>query len=226
MSDALERPVWAALTGRQSHLTVASGEAVRIDPAYGPFAAARDRSDACLQALARTLAGTEDEIGLVEAEAWPIPPGTRVVRTGELIQMVCDAPVSAEADPRVVPLGEADAADMRALALATEPGPWGAKTHRNGRFYGIRVDGRLAAMAGERMLLSGLAEVSGVCAWPEFRGQGMAAALIRAVVRGFVARGDTPFLHSYAANAGAIRLYEALGFRTRRSMALTVLALA
>jgi len=65
-----------------------------------------------------------------------------------------------------------------------------------------------------------------VCTWPEFRGQGMAAALIRRVMRGFVERGDTPFLHSYATNAGAIRLYETLGFRVRRTMALTVLALA
>jgi predicted GNAT family acetyltransferase len=76
------------------------------------------------------------------------------------------------------------------------------------------------------MLLPGYAEVSGVCTWPEFRGQGMAAALIRAVIHGFLARGDTPFLHSYAANAGAIRLYETLGFRPTREMHLTMLARA
>ena len=45
-------------------------------------------------------------------------------------------------------------------------------------------------------------------------------------MRGFVARGDTPYLHSYAHNAGAIRIYEALGFRARRTMALTVLVRA
>ena len=37
------------------------------------------------------------------------------------------------------------------------------------------------------------------------------------------ARGDVPFLHSYAANASAIRLYEQLGFRVRREMVATVL---
>jgi predicted GNAT family acetyltransferase len=41
-----------------------------------------------------------------------------------------------------------------------------------------------------------------------------------------LARGEVPFLHSYAHNSGAIRLYEALGFRARRTMALTVLVRA
>ena len=222
----LERPVWHALNGRQAGLAMATGVAVRIDPQYGPFAAAADRSEEALQALAATLSGPDDVIGLVEAEPWPLPPGTQVIRTGELLQMVCEGPCSVEPDERIVRLDEADAAAMAELALATEPGPWGSLTHRYGAFYGIRVDGRLAAMAGERMLLPGLAEVSGVCTWPEFRGQGMAAALIRRVMAGFVARGDTPFLHSYAHNTGAIRLYQALGFCATRPMHLTVLARA
>ena len=226
MRSALDRPVWHALTGRQSRLARAGGAAVRIDPAYGPFAAACDTNPAGLGALTATLAGSDDAIALVEAEAWPIPPGARISATGELLQMVCEAPTPGEADPRIAVLGEADAADMAALALATEPGPWSTKTHRYGQFYGIRIDGRLAAMAGERMLLPGLAEVSGVCTWPEFRGRGMAAALIRRVMAGFLARGDTPFLHSYAHNTGAIRLYESLGFRATRTMHLTVLARA
>ncbi len=218
--------MWHALSGRQSGLAVTNGAAVRIEPRYGPFAAAVDRSDEALRALAATLTNADDTIGLVEAESWPVPPGTQVVRTGELLQMVCEKPDLGEPDPRIVRLAEADAPKMAELALATEPGPWGSLTHRYGPFYGICIDGRLAAMAGERMLLPELAEVSGVCTWPEFRGQGMAAALIREVVRGFVARGDTPFLHSYAHNAGAIRLYETLGFRATRPMHLTVLARA
>ena len=79
-------------------------------------------------------------------------------------------------------------------------------------------------MAGERMRPGGYAEVSGVCTLPDFRGQGMAAALIRQVMRGMVARGEVPFLHSYAHNNGAIRIYQTLGFRARQTMALTVLA--
>lgn len=225
-AEPLERPVWHALNGRQAGLAMASGAAVRIDPRYGPFAAAADHSDEALHALAATLSGPDDAIALVEADAWPVPPGTKTIRTGELLQMVCADPPESDPDPRIVRLDEADAPAMAELALATEPGPWGSLTHRYGAFYGIHVDGRLAAMAGERMLLPGLAEISGVCTWTEFRGQGMAAALIARVMRGLVERGDTPFLHSYAHNASAIRIYEALGFRATRTMHLTVLARA
>jgi predicted GNAT family acetyltransferase len=150
-----------------------------------------------------------------------------VLGGGDLAQMVYEGPPSEEPDdPRIKRLVERDAEAMAALAHATEPGPWGSKTHLYGDYYGIRIGRKLAAMAGERMRLPGLAELSGVSTWPEFRGQGLASALVRRVVRGFLERGDTPFLHCYAANAGAIELYEQLGFRTRARMSFTILALA
>ena len=227
MSEALDRPVWHALTGRQASLAAATGPAVRIDPAYGPFAAARDSSDEAQAALAATLADREDRIGVIEREAWPVPPGTRVLGGGDLVQMVHAGTLpEAPDDSRIALLGEGDAAEMAALAFATEPGPWGSATHRYGDYFGIRLGGRLAAMAGERMRLPGLAELSGVSTWPEFRGQGLATALVRRVVRGFIERGDTPFLHCYAGNAEAVALYEALGFRVRAPMTFTILALA
>jgi GNAT superfamily N-acetyltransferase len=226
MTDLLDRPVWNALATEQAHLAAVTGAAVRIDPGYGPFAAARDDSAEAQAALAATLNGPDDRIGVVEREAWPVPPGTRVLGGGDLAQMVWDAAAPGEPDdPRIELLRKRDAAQMAALAHATEPGPWGPKTHLYGDYFGIRVGRKLASMAGERLRLPGLAELSGVSTWPEFRGQGLAAALVRHVVRGFLARGHTPFLHCYAANAGAIALYEKLGFRTRARMSFTILAL-
>jgi ribosomal protein S18 acetylase RimI-like enzyme len=227
VSELLDRPVWNALTTSQAHLAIVTGAAVRIDSGYGPFAAARDTSPEALAALAATLKGPDDRIGVVEREAWPAPPGTKVLGGGDLAQMVWEgAAPKGEDDPRIELLKATDTRQMAALAYATEPGPWGSKTHLYGDYYGIRIGGKLAAMAGERMRLPGLAELSGVSTWPEFRGQGLAAALVRRVVRGFLERGDTPFLHCYAANAGAIALYEKLGFRTRARMSFTILALA
>jgi ribosomal protein S18 acetylase RimI-like enzyme len=227
MTELLDRPIWNALTTEQAGLAAATGAAVRIDPGYGPFAAARDAGDEAQAALVATLRGPDDRIGVVERAAWPAPPGTRVLGGGDLVQMVFEGPAPDGADdPRIELLTEADAAAMAALAYATEPGPWGSATHRYGAYYGIRIDGRLASMAGERLRLPGLAELSGVSTWPEFRGQGLAAALVRRVVRGFVARGERPFLHCYAANVGAVALYEKLGFRVRAPMTFTILALA
>ena len=222
----LDRPVWNMLTGPQAALAQGGAAAWRIDPGYGPFAAARDRSDQARTALAALLCGSDDAIWVVELEAWEAPLGTRVVWTGQVVQMVADNPAAVRADdPECLALDESDVAEMTALALGTVPGPWGDQTRHYGQFYGVRRDGKLAAMAGERMRPApGFAEVSAVCTWPDYRGQGLAGALIRRVMAGFTARGDVPFLHSYAGNSGAIALYETLGFRVRRVMVLTVLA--
>ena len=221
---ALDRPVWNMLTGPQGHLALGDALAVRIDPGYGPFAAARDRSDEALAALA-ALVAPDEQVWLVETEAWPVPPGLALARTAVLVQMVAEKPASLRpGDEETVLLGEADAAAMSEIALSTKPGPWGERTRHYGTFHGIRRGARLAAMAGERMRpAAGLAELSGVCTWPDYRGHGLAARLIRRVMAGFTERGDTPFLHSYAANAGANALYEKLGFATRREMVVTVL---
>ncbi|MFM5885700.1 MAG: GNAT family N-acetyltransferase [Novosphingobium sp.] len=219
----LDRPIWGALTGRQAHLAAVQGAAVRLDPGYGPFAAARDTGAEAQAALAAIVAA--GEVWLVEPEAWPAPPGTQVLGTGALVQMVADQPAPLQpGDDDCVLLSEADSADMTALALATQPGPWGDKTRLYGPFYGLKRDGRLMAMAGQRMLPApGFDEVSAVCTWPEFQGQGLAARLTRRVMADMTARGATPFLHAYAGNSRAIGLYETLGFRVRREMVATVL---
>lgn len=220
----LDRPVWHMLTGPQAALASGDDQAVRVDPRYGPFAAARDRSDSAQAALA-ALVQPGEQVWLVEAEEWPAPSGMQLVRTAPLLQMVAQQPaaMAAEDEPCEL-LGPEHAAEMSDLALATEPGPWAELTRCYGNFYGIRRDGKLAAMAGTRMRpAEGLGEVSGVCTWPEFRGQGLAGVLIRRVVADIVAAGRIPFLHSYAGNAKAIGLYESLGFKGRRNMVVTVL---
>lgn len=228
MDHPLDRPVWNMLTGRQAGLARGDARALRIDPGYGPFAAARDASAEAQTGLGALLEGDRDVLWLVEPKEWPVPPGARIVRTAPLLQMVAEAPVPPQpGDVEAVVLGEDDAAEMAALAYATEPGPWGELTRHYGTFHGIRRQGRLVAMAGERMRPGErLAEVSGVCTLPDYRGQGLAAGLIRTVMAGLVARGDTPFLHSYAGNISAIRLYQSLGFSPRREMVVTVLARA
>lgn len=221
----LDRPIWSLLNGPQAALAVARGTVCRIDPTYGPFAAAAPGHDAELAGL---LTSNDDEIWLLESAEQVAPPGTRVLRTAPLLQMIADGPLETFAvDPELRLLGEADAPEMTALALETQPGPWRSHTHRYGPYYGLREDSRLIAMAGERMRPApGLAELSGVCTAPDRQGRGLAGRMIRRVLAGFAERGDTPFLHSYAYNTHAIRLYESLGFRARISLVVTVLGRA
>ena len=89
---------------------------------------------------------------------------------------------------------------------------------------GVKVGGQLAAMAGERMKLPGFTEVSAVCTHPDHRGHGYAAALMSVVAGRIQARGETPFLHVFPDNAGAIRIYEQLGYSIRCEMKLTILS--
>ena len=221
----LDRPVWSALTTRQAHLAHGDARAWRLDPEYGLFAAAADDSPPAQAALAR-LAPSGGAIALVETGAVTPPPGTRLMMQPAIHQMI--APGFPREEPRFdhVALGDADAADMLALATLTEPGPFSARTHRLGDFIGVKRAGRLVAMAGERMKAPGFTEVSAVCTHPDHRGHGFAGQLTRVVAARIAARGETPFLHVYPHNRGAIALYEAMGFRLRRALVLTGLTAA
>ena len=224
MSHPLDRPIWSALTSeRQASLAVGGKGALRFAPGYGVFAASVDQSPESLAAMA-ALERPEGVICTVEADPIPAPPGLSVVKEATLAQMVLVALAPAKARDIVIePLTEADAPAMLALATLTEPGPFFDKTHRLGDFFGVKQDGRLLAMAGERMKPDGFTEVSGVCAHPDARGRGYAGALMRTVIEQILARGETAFLHSYADNAGAIALYRALGFEVRSEMAMRML---
>jgi predicted GNAT family acetyltransferase len=217
----LDRPVWNALTTRQAHFAQGDERAVRFPSDIGVFAAAADPSPANLAALAE-LSGTGGSIAMQEAEGWPVPAGM----AGEprpVDQMVAEAPVIREPAFAYVRLTDVDAPEMLALATLTRPGPFFARTHCLGDFFGVRVDGRLVAMAGERMKVEGFTEVSGVCTHPDHRGKGYAAGLMQVVMAGVAARGETTFLHVLSANTGAIGLYQTLGFRFRRQLPLTLL---
>jgi len=162
-------------------------------------------------------------VALVEAQDAPPPPGTVVMQHAILNQMIATAITPGDTRFEIVPLGDGDAAEMLALATLTEPGPFFRRTHQLGDFIGVKQGGKLVAMAGERMKPQGFTEVSGVCTHPEHRGRGYAGGLMRIVAQRILARGETPFLHVYAHNAGAIALYQALGFRRRATMHMTVL---
>lgn len=61
---------------------------------------------------------------------------------------------------------------------------------------------------------------------PDWRGHGFARALSMFIASEIGERGETPFLHAYAKNAAAVRLYESLGFALRSEMRALVFAKA
>lgn len=223
MMHLLDRPVWHSLSSHLEPLSIGGPLARRFRRDVNLFASARDDSPEALAALA-DLVQPGEQVYVLQVPAIAVPPGCVAVKEATGVQMVATRSLHDEGPfDDLVPLGDADAPEMLALARLTEPGPFLERTHTMGRFVGIRIDGRLAAMAGERMHLHGHTEVSGVCTHPDFRGRGLARRLSAAVAVAIEARGERPFLHAWRSNQAAIALYESLGFEWRSDVNVAVL---
>ncbi|RZJ98318.1 MAG: GNAT family N-acetyltransferase [Brevundimonas sp.] len=220
-SHPLDHAVWNALNSRQASLSIREGGAVRFDPAYATFAAAGP--DARAQDWT-ALARATGPISRFETDP-VIPEGLAEVARIDCLQMTATAITSGGREIGFEPLTDADGTEMLALATLTQPGPFFSKTHLLGPFIGIRRDGVLVAMAGERLSLDGFSEVSGVCTHPDYRGHGYAGALMRAVGQRILDRGDTVFLHARIAHADTIAFYETLGFKPRITPSYVVMDL-
>ncbi|MFB6478836.1 GNAT family N-acetyltransferase [Streptomyces virginiae] len=215
-SEVLDNPVWAALTGphREFAEFAPAGLAARYTLDTSPFAALADPRDLRAWADLAALVGPGEEVwvtGLLTP-----PPGWETVVSVPGVQLDGRA-VRVGAEPEAIRLGPADVKDMLELVGLTRPGPFLDRTVELGTYLGVRHEGRLVAMAGERMRPTGWSEISAVCTHPDHRGRGLAGRLVRAVAAEVRERGDRPFLHAAEANTGAVRLYEAMGFTLRRS---------
>lgn len=205
--SVLENPVWAALSGPQACYAEASGDAACYQTDISPFAALADPAD---PAAWRDLATLTDEALLTGPSLTP-GPGWETVVSLPGVQMIGQSMTGVE-DPEAVPLGETDVPEILDLVERAKPGPFRKRTIALGRYLGIRVDGRLVAMAGERFRLPGWTEISAVATDPDHQGRGLGARLTLAVAAGILGRGELPFLHAAADNDRALRLYERLGF--------------
>lgn len=220
MPHPLDRPVWQALTGDHVALGLGDARARRYRPEVNLFGAAATPAD--LVTLADLTAPCA-ELGLVEVDPWPVPPGMTRISEAVIDQMVALGP---PADPAVdaLDLTPADGPDVVVLATLCKPGPFTTETWRMGTFIGLREGGELIAMAGQRWRAPGYIEVSAVCTRPEARGRGLARRLIATQMHRIEAAGARPFLHVYPDNAAAIALYESLGFRKRAELRFMVVS--
>jgi ribosomal protein S18 acetylase RimI-like enzyme len=232
----LDNPVWHALTGPQRALGRTTELTGRFDSDVAPFGALLSGAvtDSVWEDLAQ-LVGPNGTVSLTGDPPDP-PPGWTVIARFVGVQMVGDdvripgmdvgssPPGSAESVlPVPMPLGPVDAPEMLALVEVTQPGPFERRTVEFGGYLGIRIGGRLVAMAGERLRPPGYAEISAVATDPNYQRRGLARHLVLTVAEGIVRRGDIPFLHASTTNTGAIRLYESLGFTIRRPVVFLLL---
>jgi predicted GNAT family acetyltransferase len=215
----LDNPAYAALIGPHAHLAEIRGGARRYPADMAPFLSVpSDPGDQEWQdAIGLVAPGTA--VATIRVPG-AVPHTWELIRSFEVVQMIAEHQNGVD-DPDVVALDRADVPEMVKLALETNPGPFLARTIELGDYFGIRRDGGLVAMAGERLHVSGWTEISAVCTAASHRGQGMASRLVRAVLAGIERRDERAFLHTGTANTVAIGLYEALGFRFRRRLTIT-----
>ncbi|MEU8932284.1 GNAT family N-acetyltransferase [Streptomyces sp. NPDC048409] len=213
----LDNPARASLTGPHARFAERRGRILRYPVDVSPWLALPDGMGADDWADLAALSGPGTEVGLPGYRG-DVPDGWELTMNVPGVQLIDDG-MDVAPEPEAVRLGPADVPEILDLVERTRPGPFLPRTVELGTYLGIRRDGRLVALAGERLHPPGWTEISAVCTDPAYRGEGLATRLIRAVGHGIRARGEIPFLHTGAGNTGAIRLYESLGFRLRRRTA-------
>jgi GNAT superfamily N-acetyltransferase len=212
-------PVWHALQTKHRHFAVTEGDACRYPADVAPFAAVATPSRSALQSLYSLLVPGE-YVWLV-GESYPSLPELTCEETLECLQMVLPEEVSPPSPALdIVRLSNANAPEMVALTTVTFPGFFRSRTCEMGSYYGVRCDGELIAMSGERLMLDGYPEISGVCTHPAHRGKGYAANLMWHLVRNHRRDGLVSWLHVSATNHRAIELYRRMGFIVARKVTL------
>lgn len=220
--DSYADLVGAALRGPHNRFALGEGrgQVVRYRPDLANFASLGPRPDALAWEELTALPG--DRIALVTDG--PVAAAGPWERLQEIpvLRMSGAGVASGDPDPEIVGLSDQDVPEMLDLAGRTAPGPFLARTIEFGGYLGVRHEGALVAMAGQRMRVPGWTEVSAVCTDPAHRGLGLARRLIGAVVANIRAEGADAFLHVLPTNP-ARRLYEAMGFSVVQESTITAL---
>lgn len=215
MASELDNPVWSALAGPHSSFAAGHGLARHYPSALAPVSAIAEPSVQAYADLALDLPSGVEARPFRPADETS-PAGWETLNSRPIVQMVMhdDARMRASTFDALVSLDISDAEEMLQLVQLAKPGPFGAQTPKLGRYVGVRRNGQLIAMGGERFHLSRFIEVSAICVHPSSRGAGLGAAILSQLASGILSRGKTPFLHVFPDNP-ARDLYRHLGFRER-----------
>ena len=221
----LDNVIWNALNTSQAHLGTGCGEARKFHKDVSLLGAFSEPTDRAYDSLAE-LVGEGERVGLF-LEADPTPTSEfKIVASMPLLQMIHEngsAPTTSDLSG-LQQLGDADVPEMLTLTKLTKPGPFATRTREMGDYFGIRKNGALVAMAGERLRLPGFTEVSAVCTHPEHLGQGYARRLLALLLNRIDGRGEQAFLHVREDNTRAVELYERMGFRKRALLKYALLS--
>ena len=215
--NKLDNPVWHSLSETHKGFAIDYGNTKFYNPDYCPFGGFIDSEH---------IAGPIDQYSalshnfFVVGEKPEISEKVQIVKELVCLQMIIYDKIQLPIDTEIVKLNESHNEELCALVNLVQPGYFKNKTPLLGNYFGIFKENQLVAITGERMKMNDFTEVSAIVTHPDHTGKGYAKQLITHVVNAIFDENKTPFLHVVESNIGAIKLYEKLGFVTRRKMSL------
>jgi len=215
MYERLDNPVWHSLSETHKDLSIDYHNIKFYQPAYCPFGGFIDNNN---------VASRIDEYSKLINNLFVVGEkpffSNKLFLKKELIcmQMVLEKKTEAGIEEDLIKLDNAFSGALSSLVNEVQPGYFKKKTNLMGDYFGIVRDGKLVAVTGERMKMKNFTEVSAVVTHPFYTGKGYARQLVGHTVNKIFDENKIPYLHVAETNLGAIRLYEKLGFTTRRKI--------
>lgn len=215
----LDNPAWHALTEAHASFAVGGKEVKRYRPDVVAFTAYHFIKEARPELFDPLL--QKGEYFFIIGDLPQLPAHYQLQVKLPCEQMLCTLPVNIPVTETIELLGEANDDEMLDLINLVQPGYYKRGTRLMGDYFGIRIDGRLVAITGERIRMNGFAEISAVVTHPAFSGRGFAQQLVAHVTNKNLEQDIIPFLHVAQSNQRAVGLYQYLGFERRRSIDFT-----
>lgn len=218
--DLFSDPAWHALHSQHRHLAILGHRACRYPRDVAPFAAVA-AADAASMAELRGLLEPGEQVWL-SGDGYAAAAGMVLEDQLTCLQLALPRTVDLAAPSTpIASLGGENAREMVALTDVAFPGFFRPRTCDMGAYFGIRLDGALVSMGGERLMLDGYPEISGICTHPCHRGRGFAESIIRHLVRMHRAAGLVSWMHVVESNERALALYRRMGFVAMRRVTLS-----
>jgi len=223
MDTVLDNPVYHGLCSGDAHLALGTKTVKYFHEEVSPFAGFDECDENGFQELSELLP-TGRNVLYATRRTIEEPKNWKLLHEVKGVQFVYNKEGESQYDSSIlIPLNAANSEEMVQLAALTKPGPFSSRTIEFGHYYGVFQNGRLVAMAGQRLHPGNYTEISAVCTHPDHLGKGFAASLIRHQIVLIHEQNRIPFLHVRADNERAIALYERLGFEQNGHMNFYVL---
>ena len=213
--DNLDNPAWHSLNETHRSFAIGDDEIKFYLPSICSFGGIHSKQPDLASFLKRH---TELNSFFIIGDKPPTSPHLLIEKELVCCQMICREPIKMEFSQNIKRLNDSHEKELYELVNLVQPGYFEARTSLMGDYFGIFNADQLVAVSGERMKMFDFTEISAVVTHPDFTGKGFAKQLVAYTANKIFENNITPYLHVAETNTIAIKLYEKLGFITRRKI--------